>query len=388
MKKLIALLVIVSVLFMIPITVSANQLEPLWLTESQFRNENADGSRVRTNHAMLNAINQFWLENEDRIQNRYQRVIDGRYTINESLSDSLRETLVKAWANESIATVMPFNQAWFEEILSGVEFYFWRGEASPTGQYRSSPVKSQISLRIDWQNVFVYHLVAHELGHALGLGEALADLFAEELLGSCLEEITSFTLGWDGSYDHSLDRYLLRTMENQGRGNEFWEAAFHSNSEYGRLWYRYMTNNIIFTDLELVSVLDHAIVNHHLRFLANNPLPTPILTVSRTDVLLNGENINAETQLINGRTMVPMRVIFEALGADVQWDPAFAGGRIIVHMPRSSPFWLVINHPIYDALFGGEWITLEQPAVIIDGVTFVPLRFVGEALGAEVDWVG
>jgi hypothetical protein len=38
------------------------------------------------------------------------------------------------------------------------------------------------------------------------------------------------------------------------------------------------------------------------------------------------------------------------------------------------------------AFSGGAVIELDTPAKIVNGRTFVPLRFVGEALGAKVDW--
>jgi len=37
-------------------------------------------------------------------------------------------------------------------------------------------------------------------------------------------------------------------------------------------------------------------------------------------ITVNGQVLNAETQMYNGRTLVPMRAIFEALGATVDWN--------------------------------------------------------------------
>ena len=129
------------------------------------------------------------------------------------------------------------------------------------------------------------------------------------------------------------------------------------------------------------------------------------LTVSRTEVLLitviearigyttevveSSELIPAIPQIINGRTMVPMRVIFEALGADVDWTTTHDGIQQIDAYGNGINLSLMIGHPLgYNAIVGGELIVLDQGPVIVGGLTYVPLRFVGEALGVEVQWLG
>lgn len=82
-----------------------------------------------------------------------------------------------------------------------------------------------------------------------------------------------------------------------------------------------------------------------------------------------------------GRTLVPVRAIFESLGMTVEWDgltrtvTGRTGGKIIK---------LVIDNNI--ALVNGQEVALDVPATIINGSTLVPVRFVAENLGAEVDW--
>lgn len=83
----------------------------------------------------------------------------------------------------------------------------------------------------------------------------------------------------------------------------------------------------------------------------------------------------------NGRTLVPLRGIFEAIGATVTWDNA---NRTAV-ISRDS---LEIKVPIgsQTASVNGEARTLEVPAKIIEGRTLVPVRFIAEAMGAQVGW--
>lgn len=88
-------------------------------------------------------------------------------------------------------------------------------------------------------------------------------------------------------------------------------------------------------------------------------------------------------QIINDRTMVPMRKIFETLGAQIQWDEA---ARKVVAVKGDTRLEIVIGSTV--AKIGEEEKVLDSKPLIIDGRTLVPIRFVSEALGAEVYWMG
>ncbi len=85
----------------------------------------------------------------------------------------------------------------------------------------------------------------------------------------------------------------------------------------------------------------------------------------------------------NGRTLVPMRGIFQALGAAVAWDGATQ--RISAHTNERN-VELQIGSNL--ALVNGEQVFLDVPPAIKGDRTMIPLRFVGEALGCQVDWDG
>ncbi len=87
--------------------------------------------------------------------------------------------------------------------------------------------------------------------------------------------------------------------------------------------------------------------------------------------------------LVNNRTMVPMRAIFEKFGAEVKWDEAT---RSVTGTKGAMKVNLTIDQAI--AFNNGKEVTLDVPAQIIGGRTMVPLRFIGEALGAQVGWDG
>jgi hypothetical protein len=102
------------------------------------------------------------------------------------------------------------------------------------------------------------------------------------------------------------------------------------------------------------------------------------------DVYVDGEPYTFEqkTVLYKGRAMVPMRAIFEILGAEVTWQSATStvlaqkGQKTITHKVNSK-----------EALINDIQIQFDVKSLLRDGITLIPLRFVTEAFGAQVEWV-
>jgi len=92
--------------------------------------------------------------------------------------------------------------------------------------------------------------------------------------------------------------------------------------------------------------------------------------------------LSVEPTLVSGRTMVPLRGIFESLGAQVNWD---ASTRMITANKGDTDVQLGIGDR--RATVNGRAVYLDAPAMILRGSTMVPLRFVSEALGADVKWL-
>jgi len=96
-------------------------------------------------------------------------------------------------------------------------------------------------------------------------------------------------------------------------------------------------------------------------------------------VQVNGSILAVNAYSIDGRTVVPLRAIFERLNATTEWNDqeksvtATKGTTVI-------KLWLGRT----EAMINGETVALSAPATSIHGSTYVPLRFVSEALGAEV----
>ncbi len=86
---------------------------------------------------------------------------------------------------------------------------------------------------------------------------------------------------------------------------------------------------------------------------------------------------------IKGSTMVPMRAIFEKLGAEIKWN---GETRTVTATKGNTVIILTLDRDI--AIINGNPVKLTAKAQSINGNTMVPLRFVSEALGAAVKWDG
>ena len=93
-----------------------------------------------------------------------------------------------------------------------------------------------------------------------------------------------------------------------------------------------------------------------------------------------------EPQIMNGRTMVPMRKIFEVFGANVEWEGTT---QTITATTENKTLVLQINNTEATVKSGDaeEKITLDSAPVIYDNRTLVPVRFIAESLDLRVGWV-
>ncbi|GEL77649.1 stalk domain-containing protein [Tenuibacillus multivorans] len=106
-------------------------------------------------------------------------------------------------------------------------------------------------------------------------------------------------------------------------------------------------------------------------------------SASSASVVIDGEEQNYDQPAIieDGRTLVPMRGIFESLGATVAWDQET---RTVTGEKGEVSVQLTIGNT--KALVNGDVVELSVPAKVANGRTLVPLRFISESLGATVGW--
>lgn len=98
-------------------------------------------------------------------------------------------------------------------------------------------------------------------------------------------------------------------------------------------------------------------------------------------VIVNGQTMSFDQPPIvqTGRVFVPLRGVFENLGASV----VYAGGQInATGRGRTVSLTIGSTHAIVD----GQPVTIDVAPFIVGARTMVPLRFIAQSLGATVDW--
>ena len=110
---------------------------------------------------------------------------------------------------------------------------------------------------------------------------------------------------------------------------------------------------------------------------------------SNVNLQLNGEAVVSDQPavIVNGRTMVPVRVVAEALGCEVKWD---ADTKTAVFVKDGVEASLTIGAAVLNISDGNVTVPVEidSPAVIINDRTMVPIRFLSDTFDCDVEWDG
>lgn len=108
-----------------------------------------------------------------------------------------------------------------------------------------------------------------------------------------------------------------------------------------------------------------------------------VLTIDETAYQLDNENfVNDVAPIIkDDRTMLPIRLVAETLGAEVTWNEAEKSVTIV----KGDTVMVIYIGSDY-ALVNGSPVELDSPAFISNSRTYLPVRFISENLGATVNW--
>ena len=116
----------------------------------------------------------------------------------------------------------------------------------------------------------------------------------------------------------------------------------------------------------------------------------PAMTVYASDeiiVIIDGERVDfldgQDPVIINNRTLVPVRGIFEQLGFDIEWN----GNTRQVKLKKGLNV-VIVTIDSKTLITNGENHTLDVPAQLINGRTMLPIRAVLDKLGYEMEWDG
>ncbi len=111
-------------------------------------------------------------------------------------------------------------------------------------------------------------------------------------------------------------------------------------------------------------------------FAANDDIK---VIVDGTELVISEEDTKPFVE--DGRTLVPMRAIFEALGATVEWDDAT---KTVTGVSDSGSVEMQVGSDTIK--INGNDVPVDVPAQIVDGRTVVPVRVISEGLNCDVDW--
>jgi hypothetical protein len=122
------------------------------------------------------------------------------------------------------------------------------------------------------------------------------------------------------------------------------------------------------------------------------PTITPTATPDTISVTIDGTPVNFPDQspaIVDGRTLVPVRGVFEALGFEVEWNAehqvvSLARYDIGINLGIGGTFFSTICMNTKDTANH----SLDVPAQLIGGRTMLPIRALVESAGYSVDWDG
>ncbi|OOC60932.1 N-acetylmuramoyl-L-alanine amidase family protein [Paenibacillus ihbetae] len=102
-------------------------------------------------------------------------------------------------------------------------------------------------------------------------------------------------------------------------------------------------------------------------------------------IYLDGQQINvssgAKVENINGTVMVPIRIVSENLGFQVDWSKA---AKTVIVQDGSQTVTMTIGSQYAD--INGQRVQMTKAPILRGGTTIVPIRFVSEQMGLQVRW--
>lgn len=180
---------------------------------------------------------------------------------------------------------------------------------------------------------------------------------------------------WENVFDGSNVKLYIGLASYRGVGAAE-NSAWYSGTETGRQMSYNAASNVI--DGE---------IHFRYKLIASDADVRNVITqrYRQISVFVNGAKVVFDTPpiIVNDRTMVPLRAVFEALGADVDWNDAEKRVDAVLGDDKVT---LKIGEDFMSV--NGEKIPLDSPPFIKDGRTLIPLRAVSEAFRYNVEWNG
>ncbi|TYR76007.1 hypothetical protein FZC79_07590 [Rossellomorea vietnamensis] len=123
----------------------------------------------------------------------------------------------------------------------------------------------------------------------------------------------------------------------------------------------------------------------HRLYESRKPEPPAEEKLKEADLVINGKKVNLSPSAIikNSRTLVPIRGVFEELGASIGYDNSTKTVTV-----RKGTTNVAVTVGSKTGYINGSPVTLDTAPILLESRTMIPLRFIIEAIGAEVKWDG
>ena len=174
----------------------------------------------------------------------------------------LKDGLKTVFPQNRMRNLMRFSDEYFDSVIDQVSIYVARAcECHPVGYkgfFSNSDEHVQIVVSTAKEGMgpqdaeYINALndvmtLLHEVGHRLGLGERLAQYFAEKVMG--LEVTSPIVQKYNTMYDRELEQRMGE--------REFWKMAFSTEAKYEQAWNKYMKDIMPYREfLDVLSVVD------------------------------------------------------------------------------------------------------------------------------------
>lgn len=226
-------------------------------------------------------------------------------------------------------------------------------------------------------------------------------LYRSNTKGEQFEEIGNFTFVRDFAFGKERDENSPATLFVWGRNKGV--LGIHRSHDNGATWeiiydhatakQKLATTMVIGADRQTYGIVYVGSSGRGIKY--GIPRDAENIYYTNKDdavkVTINNqlEIFDTPPQIINDRTMVPMRKIFEDVGAVVEWDDET---RTVTARRKVSDNYGVDETTVSLTIgsnkitINGQEHTIDASPEIVNGRTLVPVRFIAEALGAKVSW--
>lgn len=106
-----------------------------------------------------------------------------------------------------------------------------------------------------------------------------------------------------------------------------------------------------------------------------------VMEVNGVEKDVDGE-YNTKPVIKDGRTLLPVRAVVEALGGEINWN----NNTKEVTLTHDNNIIIILTIDSTEAIFNGKNVIIDTAPIIINGRTMLPIRFIAESFGLNVIW--